>query len=188
MNQNFKKDFKKDFKRKQQQEAKHRINFNITSLELRVVGENIEPGVYSNREALKLAQDLKLDLVEISPNANPPVCRIVDYQKFLYEQKRKDKEQAQKQKLSNKELKEMRFTANTDENDVEVKKRKIIEFLEKGHKVKALVTFKGREIQHKDRGEFLLLSLADAIQEVGKIESLPKLEGKNMLMMISPKK
>ncbi len=183
MNQNFKKDF-----RKKQQENKHRINSYITTHEIRLVGDNIEQGVYSNREALRLAQELHLDLVEISPNANPPVCRIVDYQKFLYEQKKREKENVQKQKLINKELKEIRFTANTDENDVEVKKKKIIEFLEKGHKVKTLVVFKGREIQHKERGEYLLLSLANDIQEVGKIDSLPKLEGKNMHMMISPKK
>lgn len=183
MNQNFKKDF-----RKKQPENKHKINSYINSPELRLVGDNIEQGVYSIREALQLARELNLDLVEISPNANPPVCRIVDYQKFLYEQKKREKENVQKQKLINKELKEVRFTANTDENDVEVKKKKIIEFLEKGHKVKTLVIFKGREIQHKERGEYLLLSLANDIQEVGKIDGLPKLEGKNMHMMISPKK
>ncbi len=186
MQKNFNKDFRKDFRKPQ--EAKHKINLNILAPEVRLVGENIEVGVYSNREALKIAQDLNLDLVEISPTANPPVCRIVDYQKFLYEQKKKEKEQAQKQKLTSKEMKEIRFTANTDENDVQVKKRKILEFLEKGHKVKALVIFKGREIQHKERGEILLLSLANDIIEVGKVEALPRLEGKQMFMMISPKK
>jgi translation initiation factor IF-3 len=181
MNQNY-----KNFKKKEQE--KHRINGFITSTEIRLVGDNIHQGVYSIREALRMANEQHLDLVEISPNANPPVCKIVDYQKFLYDQKKKEKENAQKQKLSNKELKEIRFTANTDDNDIEVKKRKIIEFLEKGHKVKALVIFKGREIQHKDRGEILLLNLANDIQEFGKVEGLPKLDGKNMHMMISPKK
>lgn len=176
---------KKNFKK---QETKHRINQYINVPEVRLTGDNVEQGIYNIREALKISKDMELDLVEISPNANPPVCRIVDYQKFLYEQKRKEKENIQKQKLSNKEVKEVRFTANTDDNDVEVKKRKIIEFLEKGHKVKTLVTFKGREIQHKERGEYLLLSLASDIQEVGKVEGLPKLEGKHMLMIISPKK
>jgi translation initiation factor IF-3 len=170
------------------QKQTHRINQNIRVAQVRLVGDNVEAGIYNSYDALKLAKELTLDLVEISPNASPPVCRVVDYNKFLYEIKVREKEQAKKQRESNKELKEMRFTANTDEGDVETKKKKIIEFLKKGHKVKLYITFKGREITHSDRGQILLLKLTTEVEEFGKAEYLPKMEGKNMHMILAPKK
>lgn len=173
---------------RREKESKHKINFQITATTVRIVGENIDSAIYPIREALQIASNIGLDLVEISPSANPPICKVVDYQKFLYDQKKKEKELAQKQKENNREMKEIRFTANTDDNDVETKKKKILEFVSKGHKVKTVVVFKGRELQHKNRGEELLIKLAEDIQDVAKIDALPKLEGKSMFMMISPKK
>jgi translation initiation factor IF-3 len=166
----------------------HRINNNIRVPQVRLVGENIEAGVYNTQDAIKIAKELLLDLIEISPNANPPVCKISDYNKFLYELKVREREQAKKQRETNKELKEIRFTSNTDEGDIETKKKKIIEFLKKGHKVKTFIIFKGREITHSERGQILLLKLATDVEEVGKAEYLPKMEGKNMHMIIAPKK
>jgi translation initiation factor IF-3 len=164
----------------------HNINKKITATPLRLVGENIEQGVYSRDEALRMADELELDLVEISPNADPPVCRIVDYQKFLYIQKKKQKELKAKQ--SKVVLKEIRFGPNTDDHDFQFKLKHAQKFLEEGAKVKAFVFFKGRSIVFKERGEILLLKFAQELEDVGLVEQMPKLEGKRMIMMINPKK
>lgn len=153
---------------------------------VRLVGENIEnPDVYSIKDAIKLADDMDLDLVEISPSADPPVCRITDYQKFLYQQKKKQKEL--KAKATKIIVKEIRFGPQTDEHDFNFKLKHAIKFLEDGAKVKAFVFFKGRSILFKEQGEILLLRFAQELEEVGKVEQLPKLEGKRMTMFISPK-
>lgn len=164
----------------------HKINRKITASPVRLVGENVEQGVYSRDEALKMADELELDLVEISPNADPPVCRIVDYQKFLYIQKKKQKELKAKQ--AKVVLKEIRFGPNTDDHDFQFKLKHARKFLEEGAKVKAFVFFKGRTIVFKERGEILLLKFAQELEDVGIVEQMPKLEGKRMIMMINPKK
>jgi translation initiation factor IF-3 len=153
---------------------------------VRVVGENIEtPGVFPIKEAIRMAQELELDLVEISPNADPPVCRIVDYQKFLYQQKKKQKEiKAKAVKIV---VKEIRFGPNTDEHDYNFKLKHAENFLKEGSKVKAFVFFKGRSILFKEQGEILLLRFAQDLEDLGKVEQLPRLEGKRMIMFISPK-
>ncbi|MFW5755673.1 MAG: translation initiation factor IF-3 [Tangfeifania sp.] len=163
------------------------MNRNITAPEIRLVGDNIEnPGVYPVREALKIADEKELDLVEISPNADPPVCKITDYSKFLYQQKKKQKEmKAKTQKIV---VKEIRFGPQTDDHDFEFKMRHAEKFLKDGAKVKAFVFFKGRSIVFKEQGEILLLKLATALEELGTVEQMPRLEGKRMTMMISPKK
>ena len=169
------------------QEALHKINKYIRAQVVRLVGDNIEEaGIVSIEEALKLADELELDLVEISPNANPPVCKITDYQKFLYQQKKKQKEL--KAKSTKIVVKEIRFGPNTDEHDFNFKLKHAIKFLEEGAKVKAYVFFKGRSILFKDKGEVLLLKLATELEEYGKVEQLPKLEGKRMIMFFAPKK
>lgn len=149
-----------------------------------MVGENIETGIFSIKEALETANRLDLDLVEISPNANPPVCKIVDYKKFLYEQKRKQKEI--KAKTSKLVVKEIRFGPNTDEHDFNFKLKHAVKFLQEGAKVKAEVFFKGRAILYKEQGEIILLKFAQELIDYGKIEQLPKLEGKRMSILISP--
>lgn len=166
-------------------EAEHRINNYIRVPQVRLVGDNVEVGVYSTQEALRMAQDQQLDLVEISPNADPPVCKIIDYNKFLYDKKKKEKEMKAKAKVS--EVKEIRFTPNTDDHDFDFKSRHAEGFLKDGNKVKAYVQFKGRAIQFKERGELLLLKFAERLQEIGQAESLPKLEGKRMSIMLAPK-
>lgn len=165
----------------------HRVNRHIIAPQVRLVGENIEnKGVYPLREALKLADEMELDLVEISPNADPPVCKIIDYSKFLYQQKKKQKEmKAKTQKIV---VKEIRFGPQTDDHDFEFKLRHAEKFLKDGAKVKAYVFFKGRSILFKEQGEILLLKLATELEDLGTVEQLPKLEGKRMIMMISPKK
>ncbi len=151
------------------------------------MGENIEtPGVFRIQDALRKADELELDLVEISPNAEPPVCRITDFQKFLYEQKKKQKEL--KAKASKIIVKEIRFGPNTDDHDYNFKLKHAERFLQEGAKVKAYVFFKGRSILYNEQGEILLLRFANALEEVGKVEQLPKLEGKRMTIFISPKK
>lgn len=150
-----------------------------------MVGDNIETNVYSIQDALKLADELELDLVEISPNADPPVCKIIDYQKFLYQQKKKQKEL--KSKTQKVILKEIRFGPQTDEHDYQFKLKHAEKFLEEGAKVKAFVFFKGRSILFKEQGEILLLRLAQDLEDFGKVEQLPKLEGKRMIMFIAPK-
>jgi translation initiation factor IF-3 len=166
-------------------EPEHKINERIRANQVRLVGENIEVGVYALQEALKFAQEQELDLVEISPNADPPVCRIVDYKKFLYEQKKKKKEQ--KANSVKQEVKEIRFGPNTDEHDFEFKLKHAEKFLKEGNKVRAYVFFKGRAIVYKERGEVLLLQFAQKLQEIGKVEQLPRLEGKKMFLLMSPK-
>lgn len=167
-------------------EDQHKINEKITVPEVRLVGENVEPGVYPTSKALEMAEEEGLDLVMITEKANPPVCRIVDYKKFLYEQKKKEKElKAKQQKVV---IKEIRFGPQTDDHDYEFKKRHARSFLEEGSKLKAYVFFKGRSIIFKDQGEILLLKLAQDLEDIGKVEQLPKLEGKRMIMMMAPKK
>ena len=153
--------------------------------QVRLVGDNIEVGVYSTQEALKMAQEQQLDLVEISPNADPPVCKIIDYNKFLYEKKRKEKEMKAKSKAS--EVKEIRFTPNTDDHDFDFKAKHAEKFLKEGNKVKAYVQFKGRAIQFKERGELLLLKFAERLNDSGVLEGMPKMEGKRMLAIWAPK-
>ncbi|MBV6404924.1 MAG: Translation initiation factor IF-3 [Flavobacteriales bacterium] len=168
-------------------EDPHRINSRIYGVsEVRVVGENIEQGVYPFNVALRMAEDLGLDLVEISPTAVPPVCRITDYKKFLYDLKKKQKEIKAKQATV--EMKEIRFGPNTDEHDLNFKTNHARKFLQEGHKVKAFVFFRGRTIVFKERGEILLLKFAQELEDVGLVESMPKLEGKRMIMFLIPKK
>ena len=153
---------------------------------MRLVGENIEVGIYPIDKARSIAQEQELDLVEISPNATPPVCKIMDYKKFLYEQKKREK--VLKSKATKVIIKEIRFGPNTDDHDYEFKKKHAEKFLKEGAKLKAYVFFKGRSIIYKDQGEILLLKLAQELEELGKVESMPKLEGKRMTMFIAPKK
>lgn len=167
-------------------EAEHRINNYIRVSEVRLVGDNVEPGVYSIEAARKMAEELELDLVEISPNAEPPVCRIIDYNKFLYEKKKKEKDQKAKSKQT--EIKEIRFTPNTDEHDFDFKAKHAEKFLQDGNKVKCFVQFKGRSILFQSRGELLLLKFAERLAEVGALESMPKMEGRKMFAIFSPKK
>lgn len=150
------------------------------------MGDNIERSdVYSIHEAMKMADEMELDLVEISPNATPPVCRITDYQKFLYQQKKKQKEiKANASKIV---LKEIRFGPNTDEHDYNFKLKHAENFIKEGAKVKAYVFFKGRQIVFKEQGEILLLKFAQELEDIAKVDSMPKLEGKRMIMMLSPK-
>ncbi len=150
------------------------------------MGENIEPGVFKLSEALRLADQFELDLVEISPNAEPPVCKIMDYKKFIYEQKKRDK--ALKAKSTQVVVKEIRFGPQTDEHDYEFKRKNAEKFLKEGAKLKAFVFFKGRSIIYKDQGQILLLRLATDLEEFGKVEAMPILEGKRMIIFIAPKK
>jgi len=152
---------------------------------VRLVGDNVEVGVYSTRDALSQAQEQGFDLVEISPKADPPVCKIMDYKKFLYEQKKRDK--VLKAKATKVVIKEIRFGPQTDDHDYEFKKKHAEKFLKDGAKLKAYVFFKGRSIVFKDQGEILLLKLASELEEIGKVEQMPKLEGKRMTMFIAPK-
>jgi translation initiation factor IF-3 len=152
---------------------------------VRVVGEDIESGVFSIEEAIAIADKHELDLVEISPNADPPVCKVIDYQKFLYQQKKKQKEM--KAKSTKIIVKEIRFGPHTDEHDYNFKLNHAIKFLQEGAKVKSYVFFKGRTIVYKEDGEILLLRFAQDLEEYGKVEQLPKLEGKRMTIMLSPK-
>ncbi|MDO4782920.1 MAG: translation initiation factor IF-3 [Capnocytophaga felis] len=160
------------------------MNRDIRVPEVRLVGDNVEMGVYPTRKALEIAEELELDLVEISPNATPPVCKVIDYKKFLYEQKKREKEI--KAKATKVVIKEIRFGPQTDEHDYEFKKKHGEKFLKEGSKLKAYVFFKGRSIIYKDQGEILLLRLATDLEEFGKVEQMPKLEGKRMTMFIAP--
>lgn len=161
------------------------MNRKITAREVRVIDESGNLGVLSTLEALKLAEAQNLDLVEISPSANPPVCKITDYSKFKYEQKKKQKEI--KANAAKTVVKEIRFGPNTDDHDFEFKLKNAMSFLKGGAKVKAYVHFVGRSIVFKERGELLLLRFAQALDEVAKVEQLPKLEGKRMFLMLTPK-
>lgn len=166
-------------------EEPYRVNGRITAPKVRVVGENVQVDVYPISEALKMAENQGLDLVEISPKADPPVCKIIDYSKFKYEQKKKQKEiKSNAQKTV---VKEIRFGPNTDDHDFDFKLNHAINFLKEGAKVKAYVHFVGRTIVFKERGEILLLKFAQSLEELAKVEQLPKLEGKRMILMLSPK-
>ena len=168
--------------RKPAQEDAHQINDKIRAKEVRLVGDNVEPGVYPTSEALKMAEEQELDLVVISDKAEPFICRILDYKKFLYEQKKKQKELKAKQvKVV---IKEIRFGPQTDEHDFQFKKKHAEKFLEEGSKLKTYVFFKGRSIVFKDQGEILLLKLAQELEHVGKVDQMPKLEGKRMIMLM----
>jgi translation initiation factor IF-3 len=173
------------FARRIQREEPYNVNERIRAQKVRVVGEGFEPVVLGVREAIDMAKGMSLDLVEISPNADPPVCRIVDYSKFKYEQKKKQKElKAKQHKVV---LKEIRFSPNTDDHDFDFKKKHAISFLKEGNKVKAYVHFVGRSIVYKDRGEQLLQRFAAELEEVGKVEERPRLEGKRMYVIFTPK-
>ena len=167
-------------------EPEHLINERIDSPMVRVVGEGMEPTIMNTKEALRRAYDEGLDLVMISPQANPPVCKIIEYQKFLYEQKKREKERkANSQKIV---IKEIRLSPQTDDHDFEFKLNHAIRFLKEGNKVKVDVFFRGRSIVYKEQGEQQLLKFAEALLEYGKPEQMPRLEGKRMLMIIAPKK
>lgn len=162
------------------------INDRIKAPVVRVVGENVEPGIFQIREAINMAEERGLDLVEIAPTANPPVCKIMDYKKFLYEQKKKQKEiKANAAKIV---VKEIRLGPNTDDHDFNFKLKHAVKFLEDGAKLKVYVFFKGRSIIYKEKGEVILLRFAQEIEDYGKVEQLPKLEGKRMIMLVAPKK
>lgn len=173
--------------RGREKELPNRINDKIKGLrEVRLVGDNVEQGVFSFEQAMKMADELELDLVEISPTAVPPVCRITDYQKFLYHQKKRDKEK--KANSAKVVVKEIRFGPQTDDHDYNFKLKHAQEFLKEGCKVKAYVFFKGRSILFKDQGETLLARFANDLEELAKADQLPQLEGKRMIIMLSPKK
>ena len=170
----------------QKKEQPHKINKEITSLVVRVINENGESKIVSLKEALEIANQLDLDLVEISPQTNPPVCKVIDYQKFLYNLKKKQKDI--KAKTAKVTIKEIRLGPNTDDHDFNFKVKHAIGFLEEGNKVKVDVFFKGRSIMYKEQGEEMLLRFAKACEEVGKPDQMPKLEGKRMILILSPKK
>ncbi|MDY0343282.1 MAG: translation initiation factor IF-3 [Lentimicrobium sp.] len=167
-------------------EDPHQINERIKAPVVRVVGDNVEAGIYNIKDALAIAQRLEMDLVEISPTANPPVCKVTDYKKFLYELKKKQKEiKAKSTKIV---VKEIRLGPNTDDHDFNFKLKHAIRFLEDGAKVKVEVFFRGRSIVYKDQGEIKLLQFASLLEDYGKVEKLPLLEGKRMIMIVAPKK
>ncbi|MBL6637004.1 MAG: translation initiation factor IF-3 [Planktomarina sp.] len=168
-----------------QRETGPRINERIRGSELRLIdedGENI--GVVTPERALIMAEDAGLDLVEISPNANPPVCKIMDYGKFKYESQKKEAEARKKQKII--EIKEVKFRPNTDKHDYQVKMRNVFKFLENGDKVKITLRFKGREMAHQELGRDLLLRVAEDTKEIGRVENMPKMEGRQMIMLVGP--
>ncbi|MBG8554677.1 translation initiation factor IF-3 [Hymenobacter sp. BT594] len=170
---------------RQQVEEPFKINQKITAREIRLVGENVQVGIYPVEQARRMAQEQNLDLVEISPTAVPPVCRIIDYSKFKYEQKKRTREL--KAKATKVVVKEIRFGPNTDDHDFAFKLKHAQEFLKEGAKIKAYVHFVGRSIVFKERGEILLLKFAQALEELAKVEQLPKLEGKRMFLYLAPK-
>ncbi len=173
--------------RGKEKELPNRINEKIKGLkEVRLVGDNVEQGIYSFEEAMRIADQLELDLVEISPSAVPPVCKVVDYQKFLYHQKKREKEQ--KAKTAKVVVKEIRFGPQTDDHDYNFKLKHAQGFLKEGCKVKAYVFFKGRSILFKEQGEILLARFAQDLEDLAKVDQLPVLEGKRMIIMFSPKK
>lgn len=179
---------KKPFQRNNRfvkKEDEHRINEKITNSQIRLVGENIEPGIYYTDKAMELAYEQELDLVEISPNVDPPVCKIMDYKKFLYEKKKRDKEI--KAKAVKTVIKEIRFSSNTDEHDLDFKAKHAEKFLSDGDKVKCYVMFRGRDIVFKDRANLLLLNFAKRLEDVASVEAMPKLEGRRMFMTLIPK-
>lgn len=181
----------------QDEKFNYRLNRNITVPRIRLVGDNleeiseiankvVETGIYYTRDVLNWAEALEMDLVEISPKADPPVCKIIDFKKFVYDQKKREKEL--KAKTAKTVIKEIRFGPNTDDHDFNFKLKHAIKFLSDGEKIKAYVHFKGRAIVFKDRGELLLLRFLKELEEYGAAEEMPKLEGKRMIVMITPKK
>ena len=172
--------------KKDEKKQEYRINEQIRVREVRIVGDNTEPVVVPTFKAIQMAEQQGVDLVEISPNANPPVCKLIDYSKFLYQLKKKAKEQKAKQVKM--EVKEIRFGPQTDDHDYNFKLKHAQEFLAEGNKVKAYVFFRGRSILFKDQGEVLLLRFANDLEEYGKVEQMPILEGKRMILFIAPKK
>lgn len=172
--------------RRDQNKSQYRVNEQIRCREVRIVGDDIESEVMPTRQAIQLAQQKGVDLVEISPNGAPPVCRLINYSKFLYQQKKRQKELKAKQVKI--EVKEIRFGPQTDEHDYNFKLKHAMEFLQEGNKVKAYVFFRGRSILFKDQGEVLLLRFANDLEEYGKVEQMPVLEGKRMILFIAPKK
>jgi len=181
----------------QDEKYNYKLNREITVSRVRLVGENleevseaagktIEPGIYNTFQVLQWAESLEMDLVEISPNADPPVCKIIDFKKFIYDRKKKEKEL--KAKTAKTVIKEIRFGPNTDDHDFDFKVKHAKKFLDDGDKIKSYVQFKGRAIVFKDRGELILLRFLKELEEFGAAEELPKLEGKRMIVMISPKK
>ena len=164
----------------------HKTNKEITAAFVRMVGDEVEPNIYPLDEALKIAGNLELDLVEISPNAEPPVCKVIDYRKFIYDQKKKLR--TIKSKAQKAVIKELRFGPNTGEHDFKFKLKHAMNFLADGAKVKAFAFFRGRSIIFKEQGQILLLKLAQALENVGVVEEMPKLDGKKMIMIIAPKK
>ncbi|MCX6291498.1 MAG: translation initiation factor IF-3 [Bacteroidetes bacterium] len=165
-------------------EDEHKINDKIRAPKVRLVGENIQSDVYPLEEALRIAAEIGVDLVEIVPTADPPVCKVIDYQKFLYEKKKKEKELKSKQ--GKQVIKEIRFGPHTDEHDFNFKVKHAMNFLEDGNKVKAFVHFKGRSIAYKEKGEIILLKFAQELAEYGKVELMPKLEGNRMFLHLAP--
>jgi translation initiation factor IF-3 len=166
--------------------GQYRVNEQIHAREVRIIGEGIDSQIYPIYQALKIAEEHELDLVEISPDAQPPVCRIIDYSKFLYQLKKRQKEQKAKQVKV--EVKEIRFGPQTDAHDYNFKLKHAISFLEEGNKVKAYVFFKGRSILFKEQGEVLLLRFASELEEHARVDQMPVLEGKRMTIFLSPKK
>ncbi len=181
-----KKGLKEGFIRPGVKQHEHRINGNIKAKEVRIVGDGIEPSIVPLEQALSIAQEKGLDLVEIAPNAQPPVCKVIDYGKFLYEKKKKEKEI--KAKTAKVIVKDIRFSPHIDEHDFAFKKKHAEEFLKDGCKVRAYIMFKGREIVFKEKGEELLMRFATELEEFGAPEDLPKLEGKKMQIILAPKK
>jgi translation initiation factor IF-3 len=181
----------------QDEKYNYRLNREITSPRIRLVGDNfdeisevagkeIETGIFNTHQVIRWAEELEMDVVEISPNADPPVCKVIDFKKFIYDRKKKEKEL--KAKTAKTVIKEIRFGPNTDDHDFGFKVKHAIKFLEDGEKIKAYVQFKGRAIVFKDRGELILLKFIKELEELGAAEELPKLEGKRMIVMIAPKK
>ena len=170
---------------RKQKEPEHRINNRITAPQVRLVGDNVPNGVFEIREALRMAEEQGVDLVEIATQAVPPVCRVIDYNKFLYDKKKKEKEI--KSKAVKNVTKEIRFTPNTDDHDFDFKAKHAEKFLQEGAKVKAYVQFRGRMIVFKDRGELLLLKFIERLKDTGSAENLPKMEGNRMWVLLNPK-
>jgi translation initiation factor IF-3 len=165
-------------------EPEHKINDRIKAPQVRVVGDNVKSDVYPLAEAIRMAEELGLELVEVVPTADPPVCRIIEYQKFLYEKKKKEKELKARQ--IKQVVKEIRFGPNTDEHDFNFKLKHAMNFLDEGNKVKAYVQFRGRAIAYKEKGEIILLKFAQALEEHGKVELMPKMEGNRMFLFMAP--
>lgn len=179
---------KKNIFNKKDSNNKYKKNEEIFEKELRLVGDNVKSGVYSKYDALEMAKELELDLILINPNQNPPICKIADYGKLIYNEKKKQKEREKNNRQNRVELKELRFGPNTGTGDLKHKAKKAIEFLKDGNNVKLTVQFRGRQMAHKELGERLLLEFATSVNEFGIAESLPKLEGRRMSMVIRSKK